>query len=161
MNANAEIESGIEQINRRIWELWRDYPREAGPIAARFAARPKTQDTLLFLGLNPAFPEEHKIDGTCREWIVLKSRMVQLGLLSQNDDYRKAVCWKSIETVLKKPGATKEKIVTLIADIHHDARWFYGKRWFKRLNDLAMNLGVQVEDYGHVDLYLWSDSIRS
>lgn len=149
-------DSEIDEINRSIWELWRDHPRDAGPVAPKFVVSPKQEDSLLFLGLNPAFPEEKHL-GEHEAWKIIKRQMVDVGLLQKfGDKYQQAFSWVALEKLVNNRRAAESQVISLLAAIHHEARQFY--EWFKHLDTVAEKLGVKSADYGQVDLYLWADS---
>jgi hypothetical protein len=132
--------SETEDINKKIWELWTNHPQKAGARVPKFAVPPRKTDTLLFLGLNPSFPNLKERD---------KERIENKTALNYPRDFE----WKT--SPLAK--AFNRDIVNKHASVHDaDARENYG--WFRRLNCLAHYLGVKINDYGHIDLYLWMDA---
>ncbi len=138
----------IDQINNAIWKLWKNHPREAGSVVPKFVMSPKPEN-VVFLGLNPSLPK--KLHSEAREWISDPTKTQLLDLLEMRQEqcwYPKCFNWE--QSNLNK--AYFSEIASAYAEIHYGARDYYGKRWFRRLNEIAKK--AEIKSYGHVDLFL-------
>ena len=60
------------------------------------------------------------------------------------------LCFKWKQSKLKEHYC--EQIASAYANIHHGARDYYGRKWFKWLNEIKDQ--ARINSYGHVDLFL-------
>jgi hypothetical protein len=159
MNMPESKQDNVQKINAEILQLWKDYPRDAGPLVPKLIHNPIETDTLLFLGFNPSFPKKipEEIKGEKNvEWHDIRCKLFELGLLVEGTkDYRQAFLWERFEKI--KDVDQQKKAKELFADVHYKARRFYPK-WFEKLNSVADRLGLEKNKYGHLDLYLWADA---
>jgi hypothetical protein len=138
-----------KEVNEGIWQLWNQYPRQRGERVPKFVRTPEEEHegNLVFLGLNPSFP--NKLSEEAKQWISKNTEILTL-LGMDALDYPNCFEWKRSGL----GNGFNDQVAAAYAAIHHGARHFYGKKWFKRLNEVARRTGNAIDTYGHVDLFL-------